>query len=452
LEDVVVQPMSAVDVLNDTMSGVARPLRSRIAQVVGALACRSDEYDDDNGGGGGTRNDDGGGGDDRDITSTLGTGVGGGSGGAMEEEASSARVRLASLYSVCGLLLFYHSAMKKAVNKLQLPKKKTSIQENDDDDDDDDDDDANDLSKNNPIVRCLIECIQEATQAYAASLKVHNALLNQYAVSSNTSPAEVAHAAIVRLCNVRTASPGFDDEILGDIASSIPASSSSSQSDSIGTASSIAQYLSLEYLCETIIEGVLPSIGTNTNTESSSSMGIDSRAARLQLDDASSIKAAVAIARKAGLRLTAGTKWDTIVKQREELLVEELIIVDTKEALDECGLGSIQKALESMRAVYIDGMSMASHPGLSRAAVEKAMKMFYGSLYDMPFPDYEGIKDPVLRKHARTKLAKNVADVYGELYGIIRGDDDDGHDGAECYGDLSFLEHTPEGVGTLLTS
>jgi len=427
----VIQPMSAVDVLNDTMSGVARPLRSRIAQVVGALACRQEDYDDDH-----SNNDNGNNDGWSDGQNVPIHGSAGGSGNALEEEASSARVRLASIYSVCGLLLYYHSAIKKAVNKLQ-PKKKSANSDHNDDgvdgDDDDYDDDADDLSKDNPIVRCLIECIQEATQAYVASLKVHNALLPHYASTSNTTPAEIAHSAIVRLCNVRTASPGFDDGIITSISSSVARSSTQSGTTS---ASSISHHLSLEYLCDTIVEEVLSSIGTTNE-----------RSARLQIDDVGSVKTAIAVAKKSGLDAEVGAKWDAVIKGREEVIVEELIVGDTSDALGECGLRSIQRALEGMKMVYIEGMTMASQPGLSREAVERAMKTFYGSLYDPPFPSYEGIKDPVLRKYARTKLVKNVGDVYEEIYDTFTGD---AHKGD--YGDLTFLEHTPKSVTTLLSS
>jgi hypothetical protein len=84
-------PISAAEMLSHSMSGVARPLKSRILQVVANLARRPDDEADE----------------DED-----------GMDDSLEEEGAVARGRLAQLYEICGLLLFYASAIDKAVLKL----------------------------------------------------------------------------------------------------------------------------------------------------------------------------------------------------------------------------------------------------------------------------------------------------------------------------------------------
>ena len=74
---------NASQVLNDIVSGVARPLRCRLSQAISSLARRPDNEKDE----------------------TVGV--------LHEEEAGTARTRLGSSCSICGLLLFYHSAWKR---------------------------------------------------------------------------------------------------------------------------------------------------------------------------------------------------------------------------------------------------------------------------------------------------------------------------------------------------
>jgi len=299
--------MTASDVLNDIVSGVARPLKSRLSQVITSLARRPDEDVDDNVGGG-----------------IHGSGI--------DEEASTARIRLASLYSICGLLLFYNSAMDKAAKKLEVHPVDKSL-ENDT------------QNPPNPLVECLMDCLDEGARAYAASLKVHSVTLDSVASLSSESQATVAHQVITRICHVRTASPGFGIE--------------SSVSDET------TNMLSLEYLCDTVIEAVLPSCSS--------------------LDDAITMKMAFNAVKKIGINSDCASKWERIITEKEETMVSSQIATDTIDVLDECGLGSIGNAIERMKAVYIEGMVASSHPGLSKESLHKAVQTFYTFLYD-PWP------------------------------------------------------------------
>lgn len=98
-----------------------------------------------------------------------------------------------------------------------------------------------------------------------------------------------------------------------------------------------------------------------------------------------------------------------------------------------------------MNGVYVKGMMMSSYPGLSQREVEVSMKKFYSSLFSPPIPTFEDtIKDPEVRKVARSKTAQRVVDVYRELFEAITGD-------GGGYADLAFMGHDPDQVKTLLS-
>jgi len=358
--------LTAVDVFNDTLSGISRPLRSRVSQVINSLARRQDEAED------------------TEHPHDMG----------LDEEASSARMRLASLYSICGLLLFYHSAMEKVVQKIES----NTTREGDT------------LSGEKigaskcPLIQCLAECLEEGSQAYGTSLKVYSAMLDSFAQSSNISHSSISSAVVTRLCDVRSASPGFAIELEGTSETNV--------------------ILSLEYLCDTIFEDTLPSCN--------------------KLNDAIQLKMSLNAAKKAGLNSDCASKWDQTLSTLENELIDAQITIDTSQILDECGLASIDNAIQSMEAVFADGMTMSSHPGLSQVSLQNAMTKFYESLYNPPLPSYETIKDPVLRKYARSKVGENIVGTYEKIYNMVKGD-------IGGYNDLSFLKHDPSQVKTLFS-
>ena len=364
--------MSASDVLNDTVSGLHRPLKSRISQVISSLARRHDGEDIDEG-----------------LVAMHGT-------GGMDEEASTARLRLASLYSICGLMIFYYSAMEKSARKVS----RSSTNGNDDN---------RTSGQSNPLVQCLLECIQEGASAYAASLRVYCAMLESFSSQSRDSQATVAHSVITRLCDVRAASPGYGIEC--------------------NISDETNRVLSLGYLYEMVIESALQSCSN--------------------LDDVSMMKTASNSVRKVEGNLGESNeilnKWDTILQEKEAAMVDDQILSDTHYVIDECGLGSIGNAIESMSAVYIEGMIASSHPGLSQDSLEKAIASFYASLKDPPIPTYQKIKDPILRKYARNKVAESVTSIYEKIYDLARSE-------KGGYDNISFLVHDVEAVKSLLSS
>jgi hypothetical protein len=371
---VVDRPMSAVEMLYQSMGGLARPLKSRVSQVVSSLARRPGLDDDDD-----AESDDGM--DD------------------LEEEGTSARAHLAQLYEICGLLLFYASALDKAIRKLSSvgggdDRGRTSTTSDADDD------------ERNPLVACILDCLADAAKAYEASLRVYGAMLEQIHLLTGESEASLAHAMVVKVVEVRRASPGFVDDV------DCPAE--------------YRQILSLDWSCEVLVEAALPACKT--------------------LDDIVTLKQSISVARQGNLADTVMKSLNDRLHEKETSLVDVLVEKETTDVLDLCGLGTLIVAWERFQGVRVEGMTMATYPGLTPDEVEGAMREFYSSLYSPPIPSFENtIKDPTLRKLARTKIARSVCDRYTSLYEEMIRPDPGGYD------DLSFLGHTPQQVHTLFT-
>ena len=343
--------MTAADMLAHAMSGLARPLKARILQVVASLARRPDDD-----------------GDDVD-------------GMEDEDEDVVARSRVSSLYSICGLLLFYRSAMNKSIEKLNKV----------------------DNPKENPLISSITDCLTEASQAYVASMKVYGAMLDSLSLISGISEATLVQSMIEQISQVRLTSPG----LAGDV--DCPAD--------------FAPSLSMEFVAETLLEAALVLCKT--------------------LDDSVTLKRSLAHAKKAGLATTIASQLDGRISQVEQVLIEDLVKSETKEVLEICGLAPILAAWRNMPP--FEGITMATQPGLSVDDLDLAMKEFYSSLYSPPLPSFESLKDPVLRKLARQKIAGSVVDVYKELYNAVVSE-------KGGYSDTSFLGHTPDQVKTLFTA
>ena len=361
------KPISATEMLYQSMGGLARPLKSRILQVISNLARRSDLDDDD------AESDDG--------------------MNDLEEEGASSRAQLAQLYEICGLLLFYASALEKSVSKLG------SIGNNPDQTD-------SSASDKNPLIVSILDCLAEATNAYEASLRVYGAMLEQIHILTGDPEASLAHAMVVKIVEVRKASPGFVDDVECPTA--------------------YQKILSLDWSCDVLVEAALPSCKT--------------------LDDIVTLKQSISVARQGNLADTVMKSLNDRLHDKERSLIDVLVEKEATDVLDLCGLGSLVTAWDRFMGVQVEGMTMASYPGLTPDEAEGAMKEFYSSLYSPPIPSFENtIKDPTLRKLARSKIAKCVCDKYAIIYEAMTRPDKGGYD------DLSFLGHTPQQVNTLFT-
>jgi hypothetical protein len=354
------KPMTAADMLSTSMGGLARPLKSRILQVISTLARRPEEQDTE------YDNDD-------------------------DFEDEGVRIRLKHLYEICGLLLFYAAAMEKGLRKLIPPQQEGQ--------------DAV-RSEPNRLVACLQECLGEAVQSYEASIRVYGAMMNQLASTTGDSEATLAHSMLVLIANVRLSSPGFSSEV------ECPRMVS-------------RDLLSLEWATETLIEAAL--------------------GACKAIDDAVSLKQSVEVARNAGMSELKAEMLFESIDRKEAVLVNDLVAKESGRVLDLCGLGPLVAAWIQWDYEK-EGELMAVYPGLAQEEVEASMKEFYASLFSPPLPSLDtSIKDPVLRKTARSKIASSVCETYENLYGCIMSS------GKGGYEDLSFLGHTPDQVKTLLS-
>jgi hypothetical protein len=364
--------ISAMDMLSISVSGLARPLKSRILQVVATLARRPDEADNES--------------DD-------------GMDDVFDEEGITARTRLTHLYEICGLLLFYAAAMDKSVQKLDTT---------DSDSNGDSDLQTSSPAKDkNPLVACLLECLTEATKAYEATIRVYGAMLDQLSASTGNSEASLAHSMVLVIADVRMSSPGFSVDV------SCP--------------NECTAILSIEWATETLVQAALGTCKA--------------------LDDVVALKQSLAAAKKAGMKILESEKLDEKIDQKEIELIEELVEKETSEVLDLCGLGPLASAWKSWQDVQAEGTLMAAYPGLSPDDAEAGMKEFYSSLYSPPLPSLEAtIKDPVVRKSARSKIAGKVCETYSELYNSMMSTGKGGYD------DVSFLGHKPEQVNTLFSA
>ncbi|OEU10063.1 hypothetical protein FRACYDRAFT_271189 [Fragilariopsis cylindrus CCMP1102] len=211
---------------------------------------------------------------------------------------------------------------------------------------------------------------------------------------------------IVRIVDVKKESPGFAEDV------ECPAS--------------YRNILSLDWSCNVLVEASLPACKT--------------------LDDTVTLKQSISVARRGDLTATVVASLEEKLFEKERALIDVLVEKETTDVLDLCGLGTLVTAMDRFKSVQVEGMTMASFPGLTQDEAESAMKEFYSSLYSPPIPSFENtIKDPTLRKLARTKIAMRVCDCYESLHDVMLKPDIGGYD------DISFLGHQPQQVNTLFT-
>ena len=391
--------LTATSLLSHAMSGVTRPLKSRISQVVASLARRTDDDDDDDPG------------RIRHERRSMDNDEMDDAGADIDEEATSLRNRISALYSICGLLLFYHGALEKSESKLGKVQDDDSNNSNTDSDVES----STKLSSFSkfPVIESIQDCLEEASVAYAASVRVYAAMLDSFAaLTSNESESTLAHNLIVHICDVRITSPGFAEFSMSDRHKKIEST------------------LSLEFVCDTLIDSAMISCSS--------------------LEDSQALKNAITVAKKAGMKLTRCEHWQKALDEREVKMVEEIIQMETDNVLRQCGLGGIWEAFQRVEQTFEEDKGdvmtrlFGTQPDLSQETLQVAMKDFYESLYAPPLPSFDGMKDAIARKNARVKTAANVAHVYRRIYEGVKSE-------RGGYEDLSFLGHHPDQVKTLLS-
>lgn len=156
--------VTASSILGIAVSGLCRPLKSRLLQVISNLSSHDvdNDYDDD---------------DEDDF---------------VEDEGTASRNRLAQLYEICGLMLFYVSTLEKGLNKIETS--------------------DGGAQSSNPLITCLEECVKEGVAAYEASIRVYGAMLNQTSMTTGDSQAKIVHQLIVQFSKIQ--SPATVDHVL----------------------------------------------------------------------------------------------------------------------------------------------------------------------------------------------------------------------------------------------
>ncbi|GKY91298.1 hypothetical protein MPSEU_000102200 [Mayamaea pseudoterrestris] len=375
------KPMTAQDMLAMSMSGLARPLKSRIMQVIARLARRPDQDGNED-------ND-----EDDDGHDGLDD---------FEEEGRVQRNRVAHLYELCGLLLFYTSVMETTINKLQLHGSEASTAVTKEDEGGNSDSRG---AEQNPLLTSLVECFAEATKAYEATVRVYAAVMGQLSASTGESESALTHLLLVKIAQVRQQSPGFAKDV--------------------ECPEAYADILLIDWVTHILIQAAIASCRT--------------------LDDAVTLQQSVAASKQAGMKIVAAEQLDEAIEAKEVVLIQQLVAQESNKVLDLCGLGQVTANLMLWQEVQGGGTQMVAYPGLSPQEVEAGLKEFYASLYSPPIPSLETtVKDPVLRKNARSKIAESVCETYERLYEAISSPAHGGYD------DTSFLGHTPDQVRTLI--
>lgn len=375
--------ISSKETLALTMSGVARPLKSRIAQVIATLARSLSESND--------RDE-----DDLESNDSMMD--------ELEEEGGRARHKVTQLYEICGLLLFYLSAMEHVEAKLDQPVGQSSVRSLHTEE-------TPGMQKDeaSPLMKVVIECLGEATSAYEAAFRVYAAMMENLALVSGNSEASLANRVIEGVVDARMASPGFSSDV--------------------PCPKDFQTTLSLDWALEVILEASL-------NTCKS-------------MDDAQMLQHAILKSQKSGLSDTAQDLTKR-VQEKESELIDELVARETVQVMELCGFGTMATAWKNFQEASVEGgalsETMAAYPGLSPEEVQEGINEFYSSLYSPPIPSLEtAIKDPVVRKGARRQIAQRVCTFYSEIYQTITS-------GSGGYPDTSFLGHTPEQVVTLFSA
>lgn len=383
-------PLTALDLVAAACGGLARPLKGRVSQVVASLARQARPRGALAGTEGDGDHDDAS--DDDDDDGLLLD---------LEDEGAVQRHRIAHLYEICGLLLFYAGAVDKELRKLAQQQLQQTAGGGGDDG-------LVDAARQ-PLLATLQECLLEAARGYEATTRAYAARLEALAAVAGEPPAALVRALLEPLGNVRRTSPGFSSGVPG------PADDDCRRA------------LSLEWAASALVDAAL--------------------AARPTLDDVVVLKQAVAATKKAGLDVVAAERLDEALDAREASLIEQVVESESAAVLERCGLGSLVADLRRWQDASDTAGPLASFPGLSTEELEAGLRDFYASLYAPPLPSLEGtIRDPLLRKTARARIAVRVCDSYRDLYRAATAP------GAGYSDASSFLGHTPEQVRTLFSA
>ena len=257
------------------------------------------------------------------------------------------------------------------------------------------------------MTSCLLECLSEAARGFEATTRVYGAMLEQLSSLTGDSEASLVQSMLSLVAEVRLHSPGFSADVK--------------------CPSECSDILSVEWVTQTLVDAALVTCKT--------------------LDDTVALRQAVSSTQKAGMSVVVGEKLDEMIDEKESALVNSLVEAEVAKVLVLCGLSTVNDSYRGWKIGSEEEKAlMADYPGLSQEDIESSVKEFYASLYSPPLPSLETtIKDPLLRKTARSKIASSVCQVYADIYSAVTTSEHAGYD------DTSFLSHTPEQVNTLFS-
>ena len=341
---IALKPMSSLDILCNAFEGVSRPLKSRISQVVASLSRRNQD----------------------DQSSDT-------------DEEEQLRKSISELYIICGLIIFYHSATVKVMNKVTQNENK--------------------VDEETPLLEVLTQCLTEAANAYTASVKVYGSQLDSF---EDKDQVELASSLLSFISDIRLSSPGFDTEV--------------------SLTENITNILSLNFICNTVIDPCITSCSSLENTEL--------------------LKTSILSARTSGLAIKIADSTLEAIEDKEKKIIADMVQIETKKFLSECGLGDIQESY-SKRNLFPNN-SLSDCPGLDSDTIQRSFDVFYASLYSPPLSTFERIKDHDKRRQARQQVVASVAKFYETIYEEVT-------DESAGYNDTSFLGHNPNQVKMLLS-
>jgi len=388
-------------VLNHIVGGVVRPLRGRILQLFESLTRRptqdeenGNEEDDD------FVEEDG----DNEVNMAWMRDPMDPNSYISDSVHSSSIRRLASLYSICGLLIFYHEKMKNSLERIEDMKSSHgiakvdhlgSIEES-----------LNDQQQS--LLRGIVDCLKEGVDSFTISLKVYTAIVERPPATpqivSSLLPTK-SHTRHVKelvhsLCVVNNTSPGFAIDLGNDMFSDDSA-------------------LYLRNIGDWILGAALSSCEL--------------------VDDVSALHSLVEELTLAGVPADRISSWKDNISVKERSLIDSLISSETLVVIDRVGLGDSVKAL--VQNPMHDENFAPHYTALSPQRLQSALTRFYTALHSPPIPTYEEqIKDIKLRKYARSMIADGVIEAYTRLYRYISSHSTD----------VQLQTYTPDQVKSLL--
>ena len=130
--------------------------------------------------------------------------------------------------------------------------------------------------------------------------------------------------------------------------------------------------------------------------------------------------------------------WIAVLQKETTTWINSLADLEARKILRRSDLDRLTDTLRGIP----DGVHTAVQPDCSQDRVSTVLRAFYASLFTSVAPQFDRLRDPLVREAARTAAAQHVAQVYTELHGLVCKP-------SSGY-DASILAHTPNQIRVLL--